>query len=133
VSADDFAPRPEAPRVPAWQLAIRFALEVAAVVLVGRVAARHVPTHAALAAWGGRALAIGAWVTFAVRGDPSRSGRAPVPVPGVVRLVLEVAIFTLAALGLAEEGFRGWLAAYLALLVVHHAGTLPRVRWLLRQ
>ena len=30
------------------------------------------------------------WGTFAVPSDPSRSGRAPIPVPGVVRLLIEL-------------------------------------------
>ncbi|MGB1276717.1 MAG: YrdB family protein, partial [Nannocystaceae bacterium] len=33
------------------------------------------------------------WGTFAVPEDPSRSGGAPVPIPGVLRLCLELALF----------------------------------------
>ena len=40
------------------------------------------------------------WATFAVPNDPSRSGSAPVAVPGMLRLALELAIFALPALGL---------------------------------
>ncbi|MFW9794532.1 MAG: YrdB family protein, partial [Candidatus Thorarchaeota archaeon] len=36
------------------------------------------------------------WGTFAVPDDPSRSGGAPVPVPGLVRLILELLILGLA-------------------------------------
>lgn len=36
------------------------------------------------------------WGTFAVPDDPIRSGKAPVPVPGWLRLVLELGIFGLA-------------------------------------
>ena len=32
------------------------------------------------------------WGTFNVKGDPSRSGKAPVPVRGLVRLLIELAI-----------------------------------------
>ena len=78
-------------------LAVRLLLEFAAL--------------AAMAYWGWRqadgvlrfVLAIGIplvaaalWGTFAVPDDPSRSGKAPVPVSGIVRLALELAFFAFA-------------------------------------
>ena len=41
-------------------------------------------------------LAAVLWGTFAVPDDPSRSGKAPIPIPGAIRLVLELAFFWLA-------------------------------------
>ena len=62
---------------------------------MGNWAFQTAPPGAAawLAGLGLPAIAAAAWVTFAVPGDPSRSGRAPVPVPGWVRLLLELAVF----------------------------------------
>jgi hypothetical protein len=71
------------------------------------------------------------WVTFAVRGDPSRSGGAPVPVPGWVRLAIELAIFGAAVVALARTGEWRACAVYSVALLTHHAGTLPRLKWLL--
>ncbi|MBS2028480.1 MAG: DUF2568 domain-containing protein [Deltaproteobacteria bacterium] len=143
----------EPPRVPPGQLVIRFGLEVGTLVAVGALAAHlahqvlggsdgqarfGVPLGAIwIFAWLAALLAAGLlavlWTVFAVLGDPSRSGRAPVPVPGWFRLGLELAIFAAGALSLAVLGERWLLAIDLLALVVHHAGTLPRLRWLLRQ
>ena len=72
------------------------------------------------------------WGTFNVPDDPSRSGRAPVPVAGPVRLAGELA-------GRAA-GFAGWALGGLwpvtvvlgALAALHYATSTARVRWLLR-
>ncbi|NMC11339.1 MAG: YrdB family protein [Chloroflexi bacterium] len=36
------------------------------------------------------------WFTFAVPDDPSRSGNALIPIPGIVRLLLELGLFAIA-------------------------------------
>ena len=120
----------EIPKVPAFQLVIRFSLEIAAQV--------------ALALWGyqvaGWPLAIalpvvaaGLWGTFAVVGDPSRSGKAPVKVPGTVRLAIELLVFLGGAAALAALGQWVYFAFYVAALALHHAQMMPRTRWLLTQ
>jgi hypothetical protein len=120
--------------VPGWQLAIRFALEVGALVAIGRWVGVHFDgAYAYLAGFGAAAFVALLWVTFAVPGDPSRSGRAPVPIPGVARLALELAVFLSGAAALAAMRAWPWFAPFLAALVVHHLGTLPRLRWLVRQ
>jgi len=91
-------------KIPAWQLAIRFGLEVGALVAIGRFAAAVVQGPWSTAAAIGCPAAVALlWVTFAVRGDPSRSGRAPVPIPGVLRLALELLVFGLGAAALARS------------------------------
>lgn len=123
-----------AKRVPGWQLVIRFALEVGSLAAIGRWAGAHFDAaYAYLAGWGAAAIVALLWVTFAVHGDPSRSGRAPVPVPGVARLALELAVFLAGAAALFAMRTWPWLAAFLVGLVVHHLGTLPRLGWLVRQ
>ena len=69
------------------------------------------------------------WGVFRVDGDPKV---APVPVPGVVRLCIEVDIFTTAVVLLAVVG-QAVAAGILAVLVVgHYAWGHQRVRWLVR-
>jgi hypothetical protein len=114
---------------------VRFGLEVASLVGLGRGGwALGAGTGWA---WVGAAalplVATGLWVTFAVKGDPSRSGRAPIPVPGWARLGLELGVFAGGAAGLAVSGLRYVLGAFALGLLVHHAGTTPRLAWLLRQ
>jgi hypothetical protein len=120
--------------IPAWQLAIRFALEVGSLVAIGRFAAsffRGGWSYAA--ALGAPAFVALLWVTFAVKGDPSRSGHAPIPIPGALRLALEMAVFLGGAAALAAR--QSWVAFALFVLafVVHHAMTTERLAWLLRQ
>jgi hypothetical protein len=112
-------------------LVLRFALELAGLL--------------SFSWWGWRAadgflralLAIGlplgaaaVWGTFNVPDDPSRSGGAPVVVPGWVRLAIEVAFFALAS--------AAWYTispavgiAFAVLAVIHYALSLDRIRWLL--
>jgi hypothetical protein len=112
--------------IPGWQLAIRFLLEVSSLVAIGFWAHR----------WG-LAPAIGAplvvavlWGVFAVPDDPSRSGKAPVAVPGIVRLLLELAVFGGGAAALFARGQWIPFGVFAAAVIVHHAGTVPRLRWL---
>ena len=77
-------------------------------------------------------LAMAAWGTFNVPGDRSRSGRAPVPVPGFVRLMVEFDVF-------AASVIIGWFASptasmtLLGLVVLHYALSIDRIQWLLAQ
>jgi hypothetical protein len=73
------------------------------------------------------------WGTFAVPGDPSRSGKAPVPVPGWLRLALELLIFGLATYCLYDAGYAnagGWFGL---ITLVHYFVSYDRIRWLLSQ
>lgn len=74
-----------------------------------------------------------AWGLFNVPGDPGRSGRAPVPVPGWLRLGLELGVFAGAALCLHGLGVPDKLRFFLFLVFLHYAVSFPRLRWLLRQ
>ena len=118
----------------AANLALRFALELAA--LAGWAALawsmaggvwRYVCAAIAV-------LAVAAlWGVFAVPGDPSRSGNAPVPVPGAVRLALELVILLGGAWAWSRTG-QSWVALGLGVLVVlHYLASMDRITWLLRQ
>ncbi|MFO7585365.1 MAG: YrdB family protein [Anaerolineales bacterium] len=113
-------------------LTLRFLLELAALVAVG--------------AWGWQqredglrfALAIGlplllaiAWGVFAVPGDPSRSGKAPMPVPGWLRLVFELAFFALAVWALYDLAYILPAWGLGILVVLHYLASYDRIRWLL--
>lgn len=70
------------------------------------------------------------WATFAVPNDPSRSGQAPIPTPGMIRLLLELLIFT-AAVILLRVNQQNFLSSALAIMViVHYALSYDRIIWL---
>jgi hypothetical protein len=72
------------------------------------------------------------WGTFNVPGDKSRSGKAPVPVPGIIRLGLELGLFAFAAWGFYEAG-EPTLGIILGVLVlVHYTLSYDRILWLFK-
>ena len=77
-------------------------------------------------------VAAAIWGTFAVPDDPSRSGRAPVPVPGLVRLAIEFATFGTATWALYDTGNTTLSLVFAATVVVHYLVSYDRVLWLLR-
>lgn len=114
-------------------LAIRFILEIVALVAIGywgwtrgSGAVRYLLTI------GLPLLAAVMWGVFAVPGDRSRSGSAPVPVPGWLRLSLELGLFGFAVWGLYDAGAAtaAWLLG--AVVVVHYAVSYDRILWLLK-
>ena len=115
-------------------LMVRFLLEVLALVLMGL--------------WGWRQgegwlrfvlaialplIAAAAWGVFAVPDDPSRSGNAPVAVPGFLRLGLELAFFAFAIWALNDLGFRNISWILTAVILLHYALSYDRIQWLLKQ
>lgn len=112
-------------------LAFRFLLELAALVAIG-----YWGWHASLGAmrwlfmFGAPLVAATLWGTFRVDNDP---GRAPVRVPGWVRLALELAYFGFAVWGLCDAGAvtASWLLG--VAVAVHYLISYDRILWLLRQ
>ncbi len=79
-------------------------------------------------------VALGAvWATFAVPNDPSRSGNAPVPVPGMLRLILEFAVLLGGALAFHMAGYPRAGIVLAVLVLVHYALSMERITWLLQQ
>ncbi|MGW5385925.1 YrdB family protein [Nocardia sp. NPDC003963] len=72
------------------------------------------------------------WGVFAVPDDPSRSGEAPVAVPGVIRLLIEFAVLFGGAAALWWAGLPRLALLSAAVLVAYHLLAYDRVRWLLR-
>ncbi|MFN2152534.1 MAG: YrdB family protein, partial [Anaerolineales bacterium] len=73
------------------------------------------------------------WGTFAVPNDPSRSGAAPVAVPGILRLLIELVIFGLAVWALHDMGYTrfSWILA--VIVALHYIASYDRIRWLITQ
>lgn len=117
----------------------------------GQAAFRFLIELAALACWGiaGWQLVDGAarwilvvllpgfaaflWGAFRAPDDHSANGASPIPVPGLVRLLLELDVLLGAALVVALV-WRPAVGGILAIAVVaHYASTPGRIRWLLAQ
>lgn len=112
-------------------LAFRFLLEVAALVAIGMGGyALASGAWAWILAITLPLVAAGCWMTFNVPGDASRSGEAPVPVRGVVRLIVEGGIFGAAVALLWPVSLVGAVVLLVA-VVVHYALSIDRIRWLL--
>ena len=73
------------------------------------------------------------WGVFAVPNDPSRSGKAPVAVSGVIRLVIELSIFISANLILFYLNYTTFGIIFGAFLVLHHIISYDRIIWLIKQ
>jgi len=115
-------------------LALRFLLEIAASLAIGywgwhqaegplRYAPAILLPLTAAALWG----------TFRVPGDASASGDAPVAVPGVVRLGLELGLIILAVWGLATEGAPTIALVLAVTALIHYLFSYDRILWLFQQ
>jgi hypothetical protein len=76
-------------------------------------------------------LASTIWGVFNVPGDPSRSGNAPVVVPGVVRLIIEACFFTAGAWALMSLGYTTHGRTFIVVVILHYLGSFNRITWLL--
>ena len=115
-------------------LGIRFLLEIAALIILG--------------IWGWRkgdgwlqyVFAIGIpvllaviWGIFAVPDDPSRSGAAPVPTMGIIRLVIELGIFAFATWSLFDMGYQKWGLILGIIVILHYGFSYDRILWLIQR
>lgn len=111
-------------------LGIRFLLELSALAIAGIWGWQRGD------GWTQPALAIGIplliallWGTFRVPDDP---GKAPVAIPGALRLVLECAVFGFAVWAVFDLG--AVVPSYLLgiLILLHYLVSYERVLWLIR-
>ena len=121
-----------APGMAGWNLALRFGLELAALVglamgawevssgWVRWVAVILVPLTATVV-----------WGVFNVVGDPSRSGKAAVEVPVRVRLGIEFLVFAGGAGGFNLSGRPIAALVFVFLVLTHYAFSIARIRWIL--
>ena len=114
-----------------WNLTLRFVLEFAALgglALAGWHLASGPTRFFTVVAL--PVVAAVFWGVFNVRDDPSRSGKAPVEVSGLVRLAVELTVLGGGIAGFAIAGF-GAAAALLALLIIaHYVASRQRLSWL---
>jgi hypothetical protein len=112
-------------------LAVRFLLELAALGIMGVWGWRQGEGGLRLLfALGIPLVAATLWGVFRVPNDP---GRAPVAVPGVVRLALELAYFGFAVWALHDLGAATWSWIMGIILVIHYAASHERLRWMIGQ
>jgi hypothetical protein len=73
------------------------------------------------------------WGTFRVPDDRSSSGKAPIPIPGVLRFLLEIVFFGSAVFLIITSGKegKGWI--YAGAVLIHYLLSYDRVSWLLKQ
>ena len=115
-------------------LILRFILEIVALISIG-VWCWKQSEH-----WPRFVLAFGIpfaiaviWGTFAVPNDPSRSGSAPVPVNGYLRLVIELGVFVFAMWVLYDLGWNKISLLFGLVVLAHYIISYDRILWLLSQ
>lgn len=113
-------------------LALRFLLEIFSLAVIGiwgwklsdnwirYVLAIGLPIIAALI-----------WGTFAVANDPSRSGNAPVPVSGIVRLAIEFLFFGFTTWALYNMESNKLSIVLGVIVLIHYVFSYDRIYWLL--
>ncbi len=115
-------------------LAVRFLLEVSAFLILGFWGwHRRDDGFRILVAMAVPLLGAVLWGTFAVPNDPTRSGSAPVPVPGVLRLALELGYFAFATYALYDRKLAILAAIFGTAVVLHYLLSYDRIRWLIGQ
>lgn len=114
-------------------LALRFILELVALFSVGYWGwTQHEGLLRYVLAIGLPLIAAAFWATFRVAGD--KSGGPPIiAVPGIVRLLLELAFFTLATWALSGAGATRFAWIFAVIVALHYLVSYDRIAWLLRQ
>lgn len=114
-------------------LAVRFALEILALAALAYWGwTQHTGILRYLLTIGLPLLGAVLWGVFAVPGDRSRSGIAPVPVPGIVRLLLELLLFASAAWCMYDAGLVLLANIFGLIVLIHYLISYDRILWLLR-
>ena len=115
-------------------LGLRFLLEIFSLIVIGTWGWKQTDN------WERYILAIGLplitaaiWGTFAVANDPSRSGNAPVPVSGIVRLGIEFLFFGFATWALYNMKSYQLSLVLSAFVLVHYVISYDRIFWLLKK
>jgi hypothetical protein len=115
-------------------LVFRFLLELSALIVAGYWGWQLSDGwHKYLLALGIPMVLAAIWGTFAVPGDPSRSGAAPVVTPGLVRLFIELGIFAFATWALSDLDYKRSFLIFGMLVLIHYALSFDRILWLLKR
>jgi hypothetical protein len=112
-------------------LALRFVLEISALFSLGYWGWTQ---HNGLERWfwavGLPLVAALFWGTLRVPNDP---GKAPVAVLGIVRLSLEMLVFSGAVWALYMAGMQTGAIIFLVIVLIHYAISYDRIIWLINQ
>jgi hypothetical protein len=73
------------------------------------------------------------WGVFAVKDDPSRSGKTVVQTPGTIRLILELLLFGAATWMLHSLGYSTLGFIFGGVVILHYILSYDRIAWLLKQ
>jgi hypothetical protein len=114
-------------------LALRFALELTALFALGyRGWTQHEGPLRIVMAFAVPLAAAAMWGVFATPGDRSRSAKAPVPTPGIIRLLMELVFFSAAAWSFYTAGNRIIALVFSGIVVLHYAVSYDRIGWLVK-
>lgn len=113
-----------------WNLLLRFILELAALAAIGFWGWLNYGWLAAICA---PVVIAGLWGVFAVPGDPSRSGHAPVPIPGWLRLIFELAVLYGATWALTTVDYTMLATGLGVAITFHYAFSYDRIAWLVER
>lgn len=114
-------------------LALRFILEMAALIAIGYWSwTRHEGVLRVAMAISLPLIAAVLWATFRVPGDTSSGAEPIVAVPGLLRLLLELALFSFATWGLYRSGAVNAAWALGGVTLFHYLFSYDRIWWLLR-
>jgi len=73
------------------------------------------------------------WGVFAVRDDPSRSGKTVIQTPGILRLILELGLFGAAAWMMLDLDYSLIALIFGLTVLIHCIISYDRIAWLLKQ
>ncbi|MDG1528675.1 MAG: YrdB family protein [Polaribacter sp.] len=71
------------------------------------------------------------WGVFTVPNDKSRSGNAPIPTNGIIRLAIELGIFAMATWSLYSLGYNNLYLIFGIAVVIHYVLSYDRISWLI--
>jgi len=115
-------------------LALRFLLEIFALVIFGCWGwSLSDGIWQYLSAFGLPILMAAMWGIFAVKNDPSRSGKTAIQTPGIIRLLIELVFFGLAFGALLSLNYNTLAINYLVVFLAHYILSFDRIKWLLKQ
>jgi len=115
-------------------LAFRFLLEMSALIAMGVWGWNQGDSwFRYILTFGVPLVAASIWGIFAVPGDASRSGSAPVAIHGLLRLLIEIAFFSFAVWEVYDLGYSSlwWIPGLL--ITIHYFISYDRILWLIRQ
>lgn len=115
-------------------LVLRFILEMTALFIVGLWSWNQTEGFMQFVlAIGAPAILAIIWGVFAVKDDPTRSGKTVVPTAGFMRLIIELGIFGFSVWAIFSLGYKMLSIILLTFVVIHYISSFDRVIWLVKK